>query len=432
MSVLDWKKEAEKLRFDEGKSWSEVSRELKHNFPDLTLIQVQDKVRRYIRSTPRYKEEINVNREQSAIEYKSDGSIISQKFITIRDGEDMSPDFLLEAHGLSITDWEVISYKNNFWNTQVKGGAKQISYQSKLTAKPTKQKITETDIDNYFNTKQFKYDKPLTKAIQYDIKGEVLEICIPDLHNGLLAWRMETGNDYDIKIAKDYFFKCIYDIINRCKHRKFKKIYFVTLGDLLHFDNDEQRTTKGTFQQADGRLSKIFDATLDMLIDAITLLGDIAPVEVIYLSGNHDRLLGYTVLKGVEKAFRFDKNITFDTTQNPQKFRLIGINLIGWTHGDMPTKNMANWLQHRAKVEYGKSKFAEVHAGHIHSTKTVEAKRDFIQTEDVGGIVIRYLPTICNSSYWEHQQGYANAGKILMSFIWNEKTGLREMWYSNI
>ena len=36
----------------------------------------------------------------------------------------MTPAFILEAHGLKSSAWEVVSYKNNYWNTQLKGGGK--------------------------------------------------------------------------------------------------------------------------------------------------------------------------------------------------------------------------------------------------------------------------------------------------------------------
>lgn len=416
----------------QGSTFSEIADVVLKEFPEKTWEQAYYKGRDHIRTTKEYQDRKKVDKLQSSIEYKSDGSIISEKFITVRDGEEMTPDFLLEAHGLKKGLWEVTSYKNNIWNSQGKDG-KQIMYQSKLSARPTAQGLSFIDIDKYFQNKTFKYDKPLTKPLQYDPSGQILEVCLPDLHSGLLAWRKETGADYDVHIAKERFFKCIYDIRDRCINQYFKKIIFVTLGDLLHFDNDNQTTTKGTFQQADGRMAKIYDATLDMLIDGITVLGEMAPVEVIYIQGNHDGVTGYTLLKATEKAFRNDPNITFDTEPNPQKHRLIGKSLIGWVHGDMPKQNMGAWLQESAREEYGKSEFAEVHAGHFHSQKTREKKSlDYMQTDEHNGIVIKYLPTICNASYWEHKQGYAKGVKTVMSFIWNEKTGLRTTWYSNI
>ena len=429
---MEWYKSAERLRFDEGRSWAEIAEELTDSFPGLSPYQVREKVRDYIRGTARYREIKKADRMQSSLEYRADGTIISEKFITVRDGDEMTPEFIIEAHGLKASAWELVSYKNNMWNTQVKGGSKQISYQSKLTVKPKVGGISFADMDDYFATKKFEYDKPITKAIQYDPTGEILEIDLPDLHSGLLAWNKETGADYDVHIALNHFYQCFYDIVERCRNRKIKKILFVTLGDLLHTDNDSQTTTKGTFQQADGRLTKIFNATLDMLIDGITILGDIAPVEVIYLPGNHDRTTGCFLVKAAEMAFRGDSNVTFDSEPNPQKYKLCGNVLIGWTHGDMPSKNMSGWLQQSARKEYGLSKFAEIHSGHWHSEKTVEIKRDITQVIDDGGVIVRYLPTICNASYWEHQQGYNSAIKAMMAFVWNEEIGLRDMWVSNI
>lgn len=51
-----WKIEAERLKLDEGKSWTEVAAELQHYFPDKTLVQVKDKIRIYIQRLPRFKE----------------------------------------------------------------------------------------------------------------------------------------------------------------------------------------------------------------------------------------------------------------------------------------------------------------------------------------------------------------------------------------
>ena len=50
---VDWKSEAERLRFDEGLSWSEIAAELGKYFPNLNSRQVFEKVRSYIRRTDR-------------------------------------------------------------------------------------------------------------------------------------------------------------------------------------------------------------------------------------------------------------------------------------------------------------------------------------------------------------------------------------------
>ena len=73
-------------------------------------------------------------------------------------------------------------------------------------------------------------------------------------------------------------------------------------------------------------------------------------------------------------------------------------------------------------------RFAEVHSGHLHAQKV----REIVQTQDADGVVVRVMPTISSSSTWEHQQGYAGATRTMVSFVWSDAQGLREMWYSNM
>jgi hypothetical protein len=160
-----------------------------------------------------------------------------------------------------------------------------------------------------------------------------------------------------------------------------------------------------------------------MIIDGIKMLCTVAPVEVIYLCGNHDRVLGYTLAKATEKAFTGHRGVNFDVSPNPQKHRLLGVSLVGWTHGDMPKKNMSGWLQDRARKEFGMCKYAEIHSGHYHSEQV---------QSDASGVVIRYMPNIASASYWEHQQGFSRGVKTVVCYRWHPQFGLRSIWYNNI
>ena len=418
--------EVKKLRQD-GFSWTHIAQQIKkaYELPDYTESQVIRKARHIAKAQKPDR--------PSSKRYSADGSVESVCLIELWDKDSLTPDEILTFHHLDPKRWEIVSCKNNIWNAQDKVGRVQM-YQSKVSAKPRKVEITLDDIDLYFKSKV--YSKPEIIPLQYDASGETLEICLPDLHVGLLAWAQETGADYDIHIARQAFMTCMSDIVLRCQGRAFKRIYLVTLGDLLHIDNDLQTTSKGTFQQADGRMAKIFNSALDMLIDALDLLGSLAPVETVYLSGNHDRQAGYMVIKALEMAYRKDTNFTFDTAPNPMKHRLIDVSLVGWTHGSMYSKNLGEWLPEQARKEYGQAKFVEVHAGHTHIESTKE--RYVLKAVEntvvypSGGVIVRSLPRISNSSYWEHEQGYPQGTKTLMCFVWHEQQGLRETWYSNL
>ena len=174
-------------------------------------------------------------------------------------------------------------------------------------------------------------------------------------------------------------------MLARCEGRRYKRIMLALLGDLLHVDNDLQQTTKGTFQQTDGRMARVFTKTLDALIEVVDWLGTVAPVDVIYTRGNHDATVGWMLIKALEQTYRRDDNVNIDVSPDPQKHRLIGNVLIGFVHGDMPPKNLSGWLQVRARQMDTPIKYIEVHSGHLHAQKV----REIVQTQDADGVVAR-------------------------------------------
>ena len=429
--MSDWKQEAIRLRLQEGLTWGDLVERFKDRFPNLTLEQARNKVRDVVRNSPEYKERAKAGPpaelKRSEEWNGAKGEYTSDRLIEICERDEITPELILKAHGLKPEKWDVVSYRNNFWHSQVRGGSRMVMYQSRLTAKPKRDAVTLDDVDRYFRGRDFGVCKPQIEPARYDPDGEVLEIDIADLHSGMLAWASETGADYDVHIARERFLRVIADNVARCRGRRFSRVILALLGDLLHVDNDSQTTTRGTFQQADGRLAKIFDTTLDMLIEAVDTLGSIAPVDVVYTRGNHDGVSGRMLIKALEVAYAKDPAVHVDAEPCPQKWRLIGSTLIGFCHGDMPERNIAGWLQVQARSMGKPIRFMEIHAGHRHSQKTVER----IQTQDAEGVVIRTMPTITNASTWEHQQGYVST-RTSVSFVWCEKDGLREMWFCNM
>jgi hypothetical protein len=165
-----------------------------------------------------------------------------------------------------------------------------------------------------------------------------------------------------------------------------------------------------------------------MLVTVIRMLGEIAPVEVIYTVGNHDRVTGRMCMRTVEATFTNDDNISFDSEPMPQKVREIGIALVGFEHGDSSAKNQSLWIQDKFREAYGRAKIVEVHSGHFHTNK----EKEFIRVQEGGGVTQRSQPTICAASYWENQRDYPLGEKMMQSYLWNDQHGLREVWISTI
>lgn len=373
-------------------------------------------------SEPSQETKNNACNYKETTQINSNGTLSSDKVIEINKSEINDPSVLLERHGFNPLNFELVSAKNSIWQQGTKDGTKNL-YSSKITVKPIYNKLDLDYLDKYFETREFSLSRDTFLPVRYDPKGEILEIDVADLHLGLLAYGQENGGeDFDIKIAKEYFSHAFGDVIDRCKEKSFKKIVLVTMGDILHVNNDEGTTAKGTRQDTDSRLTKMFTEALDMLINAVETLEIISKVEVVYVAGNHDRDIGYMLIKALEKAFRNDENVSFNNTPNPRKAERFGKCLIGWCHGEMKNDKISEWLQTEYREDFGKSKFTEVHCGHTHCQDVTEKS----------GMVIRHVSNLCAASYWEHSQGYNKGIRAITSFVWNENTGLREVWYSSI
>ena len=355
----------------------------------------------------------------------SDGSSFSCKILEIRDSEKNDARTLLKLHGFNPDNYILVNSKNSYWSSKSDGTT---LYSSKISVKPKcDNDITFDDVDKFFKNYVTKPVLPIALSPRNDDSNDFLEIDIEDLHLGLLSYEPETGENYDINIAKDNYLKIIDQIFSKCKEKKFKKIIFASLGDILHVNNEQNTTLKGTKQDVDSRLSKMFDVTLELLIMTLEGLLQYAPVDVYSVVGNHDATTNYMLYKSLEMAFRENSNIKFYNSPNPRKYSRYGNVLLGWCHGDMPDKNLGDWLHTEAALEWGQTKYREVHCGHLHSIVTLVKQ----ETEN-GGVIIRHLPTICGSSAWEHYQGYAKNLKTFLCFVWNEDTGLQEIWYNNI
>lgn len=420
--ITDWKQEAERLKFDEGKSWTEVAAELSGSFPELSPYQIREKVRDYIRGTNRYKQQKTDNFNQASFEYKSDGSIVSQKFIVIRDGDEMTPSFILEQHGLDPSLWEVVNYKNNFWNTQIKGGSKQISYQSKLSAKPIKHGISFDEIDNHFAELDRKHKTPIITPIVR--KGSLMaEVNIADLHLGKLCWNGDTGNNFDYKIARELFYRIINEICNELQVKPIEYITFVWANDFFNSDNIEQTTTAGTRQDTDVRWQKLFNVGVEMLVNAIDVLSKIAPIKTFWTPSNHDEVTGYHALKYLDAWFRANPNIEIDSGASYRKYQLYGNTLIGYTHGckihSNGTKEKASRLASLMPIEaremWGQAQYCEMHVGHLHSEHMIQ---------EINGVIVRRIASPTPADAWHTESGYIGSVRKAQTFIYDKTRGL--------
>jgi hypothetical protein len=254
--------------------------------------------------------------------------------------------------------------------------------------------------------------------------GYALEVSIPDLHVGKLAWATETGwENYDVKIAEALFEEALETLLQRTSGFKFEKILFPVGNDLFHVDGKTNMTTAGTPQDVDGRYQKTFIKVRAMMTRAIERLRMVAPVDVILVPGNHDSLSVWHLGDSLDCAFALCNDVEIDNTPRLRKYRQFGKVMLLWTHGDKG--KLLDYPLVMAVEEpsmFGNTTHREAHTGHRHQTKA----------QEVHGVRVRISPALCPPDAWHSEHQFVGAQRVAEAFVWHKDEGLVSTAYFNV
>lgn len=254
-------------------------------------------------------------------------------------------------------------------------------------------------------------------------KAHMLEMGLFDMHFGKLAWKPETGNNYDLAIAEKVFRAAVEDLVDKVKGFHIDKVVLPVGQDFFHADNDKNTTYAGTPQDVDGRLAKIFKAGEKAIIWATDYLQSIAPVHLTWVPGNHDTLTSWYLCRVMEAWYRHAKWVTVDSEPTSRKYIRYGTNLIGLVHGDRVKANNPNRLHNLMTVEraqdFADTKHHEWHTGHFH--KQGEWRTPAVQSDL--GTVVRILPSLCAHDKWHYSEGFVGGNRAAEAYLWSHDDG---------
>lgn len=365
--------------------------------------------------------EVAKNKYHSETSINKDGSYTSDKLIQIKEEQLKDKNFLLKAHGFDTKCWELISARNNIWNVYSKQDGVQELYSSKIVVKPITGLSVE-QIEEFYENLVNTYSSPIVKNTHRDNGGYLLEIPIVDLHLGKLSMSEDVAEPYNFEIAKERFNFIIDDVINNTSGQNIEKIIFPIGQDFFNTDNNSGTTTGGTQQSNDLAASTLFEKGITLLIDGISKLSKIAPVEVFCVNGNHDFLTSYHAICTLWAYFHNNEDVTVDKGTSPRKYVEFGKCLIGYSHGDKEKGRIDGIMQIEAREAWGRTLFHEFHLGHLHSEQTTEKN----------GIIIRNLSSVTGTDQWHHTSGYVGSLKKSQSFVWDRNYGLKNILHTVI
>ena len=324
--------------------------------------------------------------------------------------------------------WEVERFIANAWQTprgklaMIEDGttAPTDLWQVKVWFKRKKNVPAIKSIDTLFDRIDGKAPpKPkLSKRKKKD--PHLLEVSIFDAHFGKLAWSPETRSNYDLDLARKAWLNGVHDLVHKTSNFEYDRILLPIGNDFFHVNNKMMTTLSGTPQDADGRLQKIFEVGEEAVINTVDYLRNIAPVDVLYVAGNHDETTSYFLSRVLKAYFSNDKDVSVDSSPQMHKYYRYGVTMLGFDHGDKIKPAMLPMIMaHEEPQMWAETLYREWHTGHLHT------KEDTIYqpSRTHAGVIHRRLPSISGTDAWHFGKGYNCNTRACEAYIFNKETG---------
>jgi hypothetical protein len=256
------------------------------------------------------------------------------------------------------------------------------------------------------------------------LSGLLLELNICDAHFGKLCWDAESGHgSYDVAIATNRYRQALTALLARSASYKLDKILFVVGNDFFNADTLNGTTTAGTIVTTDARIQKTFRRGRELMCEAIERLRQLAPVDVVIVPGNHDRLSAWSLGESLDCYFHNCADVSVDNRPLPRKYYQHGKVLIGLTHGDGVKRGQLPLLMAtEAPLAFGESLYREIHTGHMHQ----------VRLEESNGVRVRILPTLGNPDQWHNLNGFVGNQLSAESYLWSASDGLIATFHYNV
>lgn len=254
----------------------------------------------------------------------------------------------------------------------------------------------------------------------------MLEISLFDAHFGKLCWEKETGNDYDTSIAAKYYLNAVDDLLADNKDLEIEKILFPVGQDFFNVDNLRGETTSGTPQDVDSRYHRVFCKGYEATIAAIERCRKVAPVDIVFIEGNHDTLAGWHLTHSLAECYKDESDVTVDYGPKSRKYIRYGKTLLGITHGDKTKpSDLPTFMARESSEHWHECDHYEWHTGHLHTEKKLQQAGD-----EVCGVVVRVLPSLSGTDRWHYQKGYVLNRKAAMAFAYHKEHGMTRTSYA--
>jgi len=241
---------------------------------------------------------------------------------------------------------------------------------------------------------------------------------LPDVHMGQYSWGKETGEGYDLDIARAAVTSTFDKLIARTPPSKVGVVLF--LGDYYHADGFESVTPKShNALDTDSRYSKVQWMGMELAIDLVDrALQKHELVIVRALPGNHDPRGGETLVLSLWSRYYNNPRVIVDRKPGQFWFFQWGEVMLAGHHGhEVKPEQMPGVMAAYEPAMWGSTKFRHAYLGHFHHRKRG------VMSDEYSGAVWEVLQAITAKDAWNRGKGHAS-GRSISAMTFHNKEGL--------
>lgn len=347
-------------------------------------------------------------------------------------------DELLEFCKVNLSMWQVERYVLNKWETPRKETFKDLDYeegkatgyvrdtglmyveqlfQVKVWLKPREAQPIEAAIDLAIgrlekHAPKYKPPRKLHNGGDHLFVPNVLDVHIGERSSDNAYTLARANSDY--KVAIDALFSRAQSL-----GMAIEEILYPLGNDMLHVDNLIGSTTKGTWQETSADTRDAIDAAVDAAEYGIELGATIAPVRVVVVESNHDRLLSYALGKIIEARFRKHPHVTVDARRSVRKYYQYGQTLLGMEHGDkVKPERLVTLMAVEAPEMWAETVWREWLRGHIHTRREM-----YYAASEEMGVMVRWLAALAPTGTWEKLMGLIGQHRAAEGLFYHREFG---------
>ena len=351
----------------------------------------------------------------------ADGSKTSEKIIALSKDEINDKESLLKAHGYDPVYYELVNAKSSIWQQgDGKGGTRNL-YSSKITVKPTETGLDLEDIKRHFEEFKTPYRDLMHISKDRPFGKNIVQLNLVDIHFGRIAEDYETGNVYNMDIARNNMLKVANDFVAETNFNETEYIVMQIGQDYFNSSFTGYTTSQSHMQDNATTFNTIFKRGTEALIETIEVVasGTRTPVRVVFVSGNHSRFEESAMATVLEAYYRNSEIVTVDASPYPRKYTTYGNTCIGMTHGSDEKDRLQGLMQVENPTGWADSKYRYWMCGHLHHN-------DWALRENFG-VSIFTLSAMTKMDNWTVKSGYTMANSGCTVFVFDYEKGLKDI-----